>query len=181
MIIVSGPSTIGKNPFIYHVCSLYGFRYVVPYTTRTIRKEERDGKDYHFLSKNSFQSMILDGRMTEWDYSLNNYYGYDFAFPGLKNNITHGLSRMAIRIKNRYPNDITTVFFKPYDVSNVERVVRNIYTGDALFYRLALIKEELTHSAMFDYVFKVNLSAEELLKNDAMISLLKMSFDCSHL
>ena len=173
MIIISGPSTVGKNPFISHACSLFGLQYIIPYTTRPIRKEERNGRDYYFLSKVSFQSMILDGRMSEWDYSLRNYYGYDFAFPGSPKNITHGLSRMAIRLKRQHPNDITTVFFKPYDVSKVEDTVRSIYTGDALCHRLSLIEEELTHSIMFDYVFTVNLSTEELFNNDLMISLLK--------
>ena len=110
MIIVSGPSTIGKNPLIYKVCNEYDFEFVIPSTTRQIRKEETNGKDYEFLCQSDFQQKIKDGTITEWDYVLGNYYGYSFVFPGNNRMITHGLSRMTIRIKNKYPNDITTVF-----------------------------------------------------------------------
>lgn len=46
LIIISGPSTVGKNPFIYKSCELYGLKYVTPCTTRLNRNEETNGKDY---------------------------------------------------------------------------------------------------------------------------------------
>lgn len=60
MIIISGPSTVGKNPFIYQACKLYDLNFIIPYTTRTIRSDEVDGKDYFFLSKTEFQSKIQE-------------------------------------------------------------------------------------------------------------------------
>lgn len=95
---------------LYRAGTLYRLEYVVPCTTRKIRTEEVNGKDYYFLSKQEFQLRVRDGRMTEWDYSLDNYYGYDFQFPGNNKKITHGLSRMALRIKKQHSSDITTVF-----------------------------------------------------------------------
>lgn len=76
MIIISGPSTVGKNPFIYEICERYAFTYVIPYTTRKMRYDELEGKDYIFLSKKEFQSRIKSREMNEWDYCLENYYGY---------------------------------------------------------------------------------------------------------
>lgn len=110
MIIVSGPSTIGKNPFIYEACRVYRLNYIVPLTTRPKRDEEIDKIDYTFLTKEAFKEKIINKEIKQWDYCLNNYYGYSFDFPGEGNQITHGLSRMALRIKAQYPDSITTVF-----------------------------------------------------------------------
>ena len=172
MIIISGPSTIGKNPFIYKACDLYNLKYIVPYTTRAIRQEEKNGKDYVFLSKKDFQSKIKSNKINEWDYCLDNYYGYMFNFPITKSQITHGLSRMALRIKAKHPNKITTVFIMPKDKDIIFKKLKEIYTGKQLLLREALVEEEICHSSMFDFIFTRPKSIFDLLYEKEMKNIL---------
>lgn len=173
MIIISGPSTVGKNPLIYKICAVYDFKYIVPCTTRLMRPEESNGTDYVFLSKCGFQTKVRQREITEWDYCLENYYGYTFKFPGKGNQITHGLSRMALRIKFKYPDKITTVFLMPENVDKIFCNVRKIYEGKTLLLRESLIEEELCHSALFDYIFTCDGSALNLLNRSEMQNLLR--------
>ena len=162
MIIISGPSTIGKNPLIYKICEIYDFSYVTPYTTRKKRREELNGKDYTFLSKMEFQSKIQNKEMTEWDYCLEHYYGYMYDFPGNVCHITHGLSRMALRIKAKYPHDITTIFLMP---DSKERIFDNLKQH----LREALVEEEICHSAMFDKIFICPKNPLDLLNKEEIV------------
>lgn len=166
MVIISGPSTVGKNPFIYRACDLYGLKYVTPYTTRTARSEEKNGEDYFFSSKKDFQSKIESKEIIEWDFCLNNYYGYIFNFPGNRNHITHGLSRMALRIKAKYPQKITTIFLLPDNKDRILSNLKQLYSGKDLVLREALVEEELCHSMLFDIVFTVHGSVLELLESN---------------
>ena len=172
MIIISGPSTVGKNPFIYRACQLYDLKYITPCTTRKIRPDEKNGVDYCFLSKHSFQSKIHSGEITEWDYCLGNYYGYTFGFPGFGAQITHGLSRMAIRIKMKYPKETTTIFMMPSSTDQIYNNLRQIYTGKSLMLREELVEEEICHSVLFDKVFIRPDSLSDIFKNEEMMRLL---------
>ena len=172
MVIISGPSTIGKNPLIYRACELYNLNFVTPCTTREIRQEEKNGNDYIFLLKEQFQSKIKSREITEWDYCLNNYYGYTFDFPGHKGLITHGLSRMTLRIKEKYPDKITTVFIMPKNKDMIFKNLRKIYTGNNLLLRETLVEEEICHSNLFDIVFKRSDSVFDLLNEKKMIDIL---------
>lgn len=172
MIIISGPSTVGKNPFIYRACELYGLNYVTPYTTRTARSEEKNGEDYFFLSKKEFQLKIKSKEIVEWDFCLDNYYGYIFDFPGKKNHITHGLSRMTLRVKAKYPQRITTVFLIPDNKDRILSNLKQLYSGKDLLLRESLVEEELCHSYLFDKVFTVSGSALDLLESDEMKKIL---------
>ncbi len=172
MIIVSGPSTIGKNPFVYEACKLYNLNYIVPVTTRIKRKEETDQKDYYFLSKRDFKDKIKNNEIIHWDYCLKNYYGYYFRFPGEGNQITHGLSRMALRIKALYPERITTIFFYPKNEKDIIKTLERIYNNEMLLLRKSLVEEELCHSTLFDFTFEVSDSSVKLLNNNKMKELL---------
>lgn len=175
MIIISGPSTVGKNPLIYKACELYNLSYVTPCTTRLMRCEEVDGKDYYFLAQSEFQTKIKLGRITEWDYCLNNYYGYMFDFPGERHHITHGLSRMALRIKSKYPEMITTVFIMSNNLDRIYGNLNQIYHGETLILRRALVNEEICHSVLFDKVFTYSESVFDLLKDNELQQLLSES------
>lgn len=172
MIIVSGPSTVGKNPFIYRACKLYGIDYVIPYTTRERRCEELNGRDYFFLSKPEFQLKIHINEIIEWDYCLENYYGYRSDFPGCRGQITHGLSRMALRIKAKYPNEITTIFLMPSNKDKIFSNLKQIYSGKILSLREALVEEELCHSVLFDIILTCSGSALNLLSENKTKQLL---------
>lgn len=172
MIIVSGPSTVGKNPFIYEACKLFKLVFVTPYTTRSIRKNEKEGIDYFFVSKDEFQNRIINKDMFEWDYCLENYYGYGSKFPQGDTYITHGLSRMALRLKSKYPDEVKTIFLKPENTDRIFYNLEQIYNGKELLYRKFLVEEELCHSVLFDYILKCSDSSVNLLKQKDVINLL---------
>lgn len=172
MIIISGPSTIGKNPLIERICQEFTYQFVVPWTTRSIRSEEVDGKDYHFISKDEFQAKISDGSMENWDYCLANYYGFSgFTLNGLPR-ITHSLSRMALRIKQRYPHDVTTVFLMPENKGRIIKVLNDIYEGEMRTLRLQQVDEEISHASMFDYKVIIRNKSYEALEHEAFKKLI---------
>ena len=85
VIFISGPSTIGKNPLIDAVRCEYNYSFVVPWTTRNMRKEEDGIGDYHFVTKETFKNNILNNTIAEWDYVLANYYGFSDFNVNMKN------------------------------------------------------------------------------------------------
>src|SRR5437588_12813042 len=102
LVILSGPSGVGKSRLIDLACVSFGFRPAVPVTTRPIRPGEREGADYEYVSKDQFRQLIQKGVMLDWDFALQNYYGYRLDLlqrtAAGENVIVHALARMAIRI-----------------------------------------------------------------------------------
>mgnify|MGYP004697083497 FL=1 len=76
--------------------------------------------------------------------------------------ITHGLSRLALRIKGKYPQNITTIFLMPSNKDKILNNLKKIYSGRDLLLREALVEEEICHSKLFDKVFTVSDTALDL-------------------
>jgi guanylate kinase len=73
-IILVGPTCSGKN-FIREKFVSKGFHSDVSYTTRNPREGEKNGKDYHFISKKKFERMIEKKQFYEYVKYGDNYYG----------------------------------------------------------------------------------------------------------
>ena len=58
MIILSSPSGAGKTTLVKLLSERKGFVTSISHTTRTPRSNEINGKDYHFVNINKFESMI---------------------------------------------------------------------------------------------------------------------------
>jgi len=75
LIIVSGPSGVGKTT----VCDLLllrpEFERITTATTRAPRAGEADGVDYHFLDDTTFDQWIREDRFLEWAHVYGNRYG----------------------------------------------------------------------------------------------------------
>lgn len=56
IIIISGPSGIGKTTLATHLEARYNFHLPVSHTTRPPRDGEEDGKDYYFVSDGFFDA-----------------------------------------------------------------------------------------------------------------------------
>jgi len=76
LIIVSGPSGAGKSALAARVLeSVPGLRFSVSYTTRAPRGFERDGIEYRFVDKSSFEKLIASDDLLEWAEVYGNLYG----------------------------------------------------------------------------------------------------------
>ena len=67
LVIISGPSGAGKSTLLGNVFrqSHLPLRWSVSATTRPPRPGEKDGQDYHYLSKEEFQKKRADGEFLE--------------------------------------------------------------------------------------------------------------------
>jgi guanylate kinase len=78
LVVLTGPSGAGKDTLLTHLKSLGRPYYVsVNATTRTPRRDEVDGVDYHFVSKDRFRQMLANDELLEHAV----VYGQDKGVP----------------------------------------------------------------------------------------------------
>ena len=75
MIVLSGASASGKTEAAKMLTSKYGIVKAITTTTRPMRVNEVDGRDYFFVSKERFEEMIKDDLFVEHTLYNGNYYG----------------------------------------------------------------------------------------------------------
>ena len=75
-MVVSAPSGGGKTTLCHRLIeSLGGVEFSVSHTTRAARPGERNGVDYHFVSKDEFEDLVKQGAFLEWAWVHGNRYG----------------------------------------------------------------------------------------------------------
>ena len=75
MIVLSGASASGKTEAAKMLMSKYGIQKAITTTTRTMRKNEVNGRDYFFVSIEEFKRMIDEDLFVEYTLYNGNYYG----------------------------------------------------------------------------------------------------------
>ncbi len=75
LVVISGPSGVGKTTIVREVLRRTGAEYSVSATTRPPRAGEVDGRDYRFVSEDAFRRMVAAGEMLEWAEVFSRLYG----------------------------------------------------------------------------------------------------------
>jgi guanylate kinase len=75
MVVVSGPSGAGKTSVCRALKERPGVEFSVSATTRPMRAGEREGVDYHFLTRTEFEVRVRRGEFLEWASYNDNLYG----------------------------------------------------------------------------------------------------------
>ena len=75
MIVLAGASASGKTEVAKELAKKYGITKVITTTTRDMRVNEVNGRDYFFVTKEEFERMVQDGRFVEYTYFNDNLYG----------------------------------------------------------------------------------------------------------
>jgi guanylate kinase len=159
LVVLSGPSGVGKDAVLAKMRRLgRPFHYVVTATTRPKRAREKNGVDYHFLSRKEFQQMVDKNQFLEWANVYGNYYGVP------KDEITSALSKGvdaivkvdvqgAATIKQILPQAIFIFLMSP-SVEELEKRLRKRHSESSadLALRLGKAKGEIKSLPIFDYV-----------------------------
>lgn len=163
IFVVSGPSGSGKTTLLRTVRLKKEFRdnlvKIVTVTTRKPRRQERDGKDYHFLDKEEFLKRLQNGEFIE----SQELYGDYYATPqkGLLQAIRRGQDALlcvdvkgAKALKHIFPKESVLIFIKVADIKNLrERLhLRSSESRDVLEKRLKIARDEMACAKNYDYI-----------------------------
>jgi len=76
VFIISAPSGSGKSTLVHRLLANHDdLIFSISYTTRAPRGQEKDGVEYHFVSRRDFETMMLAGEFLEHAEVFENYYG----------------------------------------------------------------------------------------------------------
>ncbi len=75
LLVISGPSGVGKSTILRRLSERIPFGFSVSATTRSPRPGEVDGTHYRFVDRGRFEAMIEAGELVEWAEYGGNLYG----------------------------------------------------------------------------------------------------------
>ena len=75
MIVLSGASASGKTEAAKMLMAKYGIQKAITTTTRPMRVNEVNGRDYFFVSQEKFNELIKEDKFVEYTHYNGNYYG----------------------------------------------------------------------------------------------------------
>ncbi len=173
LIIISSPSGGGKGTLIREVLqSVPDVEYSVSFTTRDKRFGEEDGRDYMFVSKFEFESLVDNGEFLEYAEVHGNYYGTSLTqterkIGSGKDVILEIDVQGALQVMKKIPGAASSIFILPpsYDVLKARLTSRNTESAEDLALRLSNSVHEVSQFSRFDYVIvndEVNAAARKL-------------------
>jgi guanylate kinase len=159
MIVISGPSGVGKDSVIQGLkrCNTR-MHVVVTATTREPRPGEVDGVDYFFLSKDEFAEMIEQDKFLEYAVVYNDFKGIpkDQVRQALESN-QDAVMRVDVQgaatIRGIYP-DALLIFLTVRDEEELKNrlILRKKDKPEEIKLRIATARKELKRIKDFDYV-----------------------------
>ena len=159
LFVVSSPSGGGKGTIIRHVLDVVeNLRYSVSFTTRAPRLGEVHGREYFFVSRETFDEMVAAGEFLEWACVHGNFYG-----TAKDQVIEETASGAAIILEvdvqgaasvRQLLMDSVSIFILPpsYEVLRQRLIARGTDAPEELALRLRNAPEELRQYSAFDYV-----------------------------
>ena len=129
LVVVSAPSGAGKTSLCKGaVASLLRLVHSVSYTTRPPRPDEKDGRDYFFVSGEEFAKKIEAGEFAEWARVHGHLYGtsrllLEKHFQEGKDVILDIDVQGAAQLREKYPTGIF-VFILPPNMEKLELRLR---------------------------------------------------------
>jgi len=159
LIVISGPSGVGKTSLCEKLLEREEFVRVITCTTRPPRDGETNGEDYIFLDREEFEAGIDQGRFLEYANVYGKYYGSprDQVEAGIEAGQSVLLNidvQGAQAIRESGIPELTTVFIAPPSFEELEKRLRSRSTDseEVIRGRLEVARKELEEQDLYDHV-----------------------------
>ena len=171
LIVISGFSGAGKGTLVKRLLSDYDrFALSISMTTRAPREGEEDGREYFFVSRETFEKTIAENGLLEHAEYCGNYYGTPKAY--VESKLSEGVDVIleievqgAFQIKKIFPEAVLFSVTPPSAKILEERLRgRGTESDEVIRKRLLRADEEAELMEQYDYVL-VNDSLEECIKD----------------
>jgi guanylate kinase len=179
VLIFSAPSGAGKTTVVKHLLSKYQYLdFSVSATSRDPRGEEKNGREYFFISKDVFQELIKKEEFIEYEEVYSGTY-YGTLKSELERIWAEGKIivfdidvKGGVNLKKMFGNQALAIFVSPPSVEALKErlIARGTENQTAIEKRVSKAKEELSYSKFFDYILvndnleKCLIEAEELIE-----------------
>lgn len=180
LIVFSAPSGSGKTTIVRHLLSQeqFNLEFSISATSRAPRGDEENGKDYYFISLDTFKQHIKNEDFLEWEEVYrDNFYGT------LKEEV-HRIWAMGkhvifdidvvggLRIKKKFPERTLAVFVKPPSVDELKIRLkkRKTESKEKINMRIAKASVELATAPQFDHIILNDDLSKALAEADSLVS-----------
>jgi len=162
LIIISSPSGAGKTSLCKKLLEIdKTIKPSISVTTREPRKNEINGEDYIFVTKNDFNLKIESDEFLEYATVFNNKYGTLISSTNLllnkKFDVLFDIDWQGTQQLSQNNDNILTIFILPPNKQEIEKRLRereskNSENTDIIKERMSKFEDELSHWKEYDYV-----------------------------
>ena len=177
ILVLSGPSGAGKSTIINAASEEIGdYYFSISTTTRNPRLGEKNGVDYFFVTKESFEEDIKAGNFLEYAEVHGNYYGT--SLKPVREALSEGklvifdIDVQGHRLVRAKMNDITTsAFITPPTLIELEKRLRARCTDNdsVIVNRIENAKSEIEAVGEYDFTI-INDTVEQAARQFVIVA-----------
>lgn len=161
LVVISAPSGAGKTTLCHRLLKDFPNDLVlsISSTTRAPRGTEKDGIDYHFLTREAFDAEASSGGFAEWATVHGHCYGtsknvIEQAFKQGKSVLLDIDVQGAASLRKSYPSRSLLIFISPPSLDALEQRLRARGTDseDTIQRRVTNARAEMKRAPEFDRI-----------------------------
>ena len=159
LFVVAAPSGAGKSSLVKALMELDAkVRPSVSHTTRAPRGQEKQGREYYFVSEPEFDQMVASNAFLEWAHVHG--YRYGTSRKAIEDRIAQGADVVleidfqgAVQVKKLFANAVS-IFILPPSWEELKSRLHNRGEDapDVIALRLQNAAEEMAQAHQFDFV-----------------------------
>lgn len=159
-IVIAAPSGSGKTTIVNKLIKEkdLDLHFSVSATSRDSRKNEKDGENYFFITKEEFVRKVSNNEFIEWEEVYKGVF-YGTLISELENakekNLIFDIDVIGgLNIKRKFKDQSLTIFIKPPSIDELEKRLkkRNSETDSSIKIRIDKAKNEILLADKFDYI-----------------------------
>ena len=161
LIIFSAPSGAGKTTIVQHLLTRFSvLEFSISACSRAMRKDEKEGEDYYFLTVDEFKAKIEKHEFLEWEEVYTNHF-----YGTLKTEIERIWSKGhhvifdvdvhgGLNLKKVFGERALAVFVKAPSIQHLENrlKLRETETPESIARRISKAEQEILLAPQFDKI-----------------------------